>query len=160
VLTVNGDRELETRPAEEVAKLRGTVETKTMTPDSPIRERLTTLRRELRIDLGEAAQKVAVRLFTDGKKSWELIADVPGAQVTCGETSVALPGTRWADNSLRIFLDASVIESFIVGREVLTSRVYDVAPERTELQIELIKGQSAEVKQWPLEAISKDRLTT
>lgn len=160
VLTVNSDRELETRPAAEIEKLRGAVETKTLTLQQPMRQRLTTLRRELRIELGKTAQKVAVRLFTNGNKVWELVADAPEGLVTCGETSIILPSTRWADDSVRIFLDASVIETFLVGREVLTSRVYDVAPEKTELEIELLKGQSAEVKQWALEAISKDRLTT
>lgn len=160
VLTANADGELETRPAVEVEKLRGAVETQALLPQRPVRQKLATLRRELHIALGEAGQKIAVRLFTQGKKAWELVVDVPAHLVTCGETSFALPAMRWADDSLRIFFDGSVIESFIVGREVLTSRVYNVAPGRTELEIELMKGGSTEVKQWPLEAISHDRLTT
>ena len=160
VLTVNSDGELETRPAAEVEKLRGAVEPQALLPQAPVRRKLATLRRELRIALGETVQKVAVRLFTQGERAWELVVDVPGHLVTCGETSFALPATRWADDSLRIFIDGSVIESFIVGREVLTSRVYNVAPGKTELEIELIKGRSVDVKQWPLEAISRDRLTT
>lgn len=160
VLTVNKDGWLETKPAEETGKLRSEVETKTLLQQVPLRQPLATLRRELRIELGPAAQKVAVRLFTEGNKVWELLADVPGGRVVCGETSFALPATGWADDSLQIFFDASVIETFVVGREVLTSRVYNVAPEKTEIEIELIKGQSAKVQQWPLDAVSKDRMTT
>lgn len=160
VLTVNDDRELETRPAQETEKLRGSLETQTIGPEAPVRQRLKMLRRELRVRLGQTAQKIAMRLFTDGNKVWELVADVPNRLVTCGELSFALPSSRWADDSLHMFLDASAIESFIVGREVLTSRVYDIAPEKTEIEIALIQGQSLEVKQWPLEPISRDRLTT
>ena len=59
-----------------------------------------------------------------------------------------------------MFLDATVIETFIVGREALTSRLYNVAPGQTELQIELHAGESMKVKHWPMQAISSDRLTT
>jgi hypothetical protein len=47
-----------------------------------------------------------------------------------------------------------------VGREVLTSRLYNVAPGRTELQVELHAGEGIQVKHWPMQAISADRLTT
>ena len=53
-----------------------------------------------------------------------------------------------------------MIESFIAGREALTSRVYNVRPGESELEIALLKGESVALKQWPLEAISTDRLTT
>jgi beta-fructofuranosidase len=159
VLTVNSDGWLETKPAEETEELRGEVETKSLVLQTPLRQRLTTLRRELRIRLGDTARKVAVRLFTDGDEVWEMVVDVPGGRVTGGAISFALPGS-WDDDSLHIFFDGSVIESFIVGREVLTSRVYNVAPEKAEIEIELMSGRGAELKQWPLEAISKDRLTT
>ena len=62
--------------------------------------------------------------------------------------------------ALRIFIDGSVIESFIAGREALTSRVYSVRPGESELEIALLKEESVALKQWPLEAISTDRLTT
>jgi hypothetical protein len=88
------------------------------------------------------------------------VVDVPGRTITSGEISVPLPQPPWANDGLRIFLDASVIETFVVGREALTSRVYNVAPGKTELQMELLKGESIEVKHWRLEAISADRLTT
>ena len=160
VLTVNSDGWLEAKPAVETEKLRGALEARTLAPDAPLRQPLATLRRELRISLGESAQKIAVRLFTDANKVWELSIDLSAGRAICGETSFALPATGWADDSLHIFIDASVIESFVVGREVLTSRVYNIAPEKTEIEIELLKGTSLEVKQWPIETISKDRLTT
>ena len=53
-----------------------------------------------------------------------------------------------------------MIESFIAGREALTSRVYNVAPEMTELEIELLKGQSIAIRLWKLTAISADRLAS
>jgi beta-fructofuranosidase len=160
VLTVDRDGHLEMNPAAECEKLRGHIESATVTADAPLRVKLDGLRREVRIPLGAASPKLAVRLLTDGEKAWELVVDVPGSTVSCGEVSIALPQAPWANDALRIFLDASVIETFIVGREALTSRVYNVAPGKTELQIELLKGQSIEVKRWPLQTISPDRLTT
>ena len=98
--------------------------------------------------------------MTDDAKAWELVVDVPGRTVKSGDISVPLPQPPWTNDALRIFLDASVIETFIVGREALTSRIYNVAPGKTELQIELQTGENIEVKHWQLEAISSDRLTT
>jgi beta-fructofuranosidase len=160
VLTVNRDGQLEMKPAAEVEKIRRAVEAQTLAAQTPFRQKLATLRRELHIPLSAPAQKIAVRLLTHGEKVWELVVDVPGSLVTCGDTSFALPRAPWADDSLRIFLDGSVIESYIVGREALTSRVYNVAPDSTELVIEVLKGQSVDFKSWELEAISPDRLTT
>jgi beta-fructofuranosidase len=61
---------------------------------------------------------------------------------------------------LRLFLDGSVIETFIGGREALTSRVYGLEPDETELEITLAAGHPAALEVWPLAAISPDRLTT
>jgi beta-fructofuranosidase len=160
VLTVDRDGHLEMNPAAECEKLRGRVESETVTADAALRIKLDALRREVHIPLGVASPKLAVRLLTDGAKAWELVVDVPGRTANCGEVSIALPQAPWPNDALRIFLDASVIETFIVGREALTSRVYNVAPGKTELQIELLKGQNVEMRHWPLQTISPDRLTT
>jgi beta-fructofuranosidase len=160
VLTVNQDGELAMNPATEVEKLRGAEETSTLQADAPLKQMLTTLRRELHLSLGDAKPKVHVRLLTNGKSVWELVVDTPSSLVTCGDITFALPPQIGPDDALRIFIDGSVIESFVAGREALTSRAYNVAPGSTELEIELVKGQSLKLKQWPLEAISPDRLTS
>jgi beta-fructofuranosidase len=160
VLTVNDEGQLEINPAAEVEKLRGTEEASTLQAGAPLKQTLTTLRRELHISLGDAKPKIYVRLLTNGKSAWELVVDVPASLVTCGEVTFALPSQLEPDESIRIFIDGSVIESFIAGREALTSRVYDVTPGSTEMQIELVKGQSLRLRQWLLQAISPDRLTT
>ena len=160
VLTVNGEGLLEINPAVEVEKLRGPAISATLTAQAPLRQKLTALRWELRVPLGAASPKIAVRLLTADSKVWELMVDVPANLVKCGDISFALPTSPWPNDALRVFLDASVIESFIVGREALTSRVYNVAPGETEIEIELVAGQSVELTRWPLDAISRDRLTT
>jgi len=160
VLTVNDEGQLEMMPAVEVNQLRGTEETSTLQPGAPLKQTLTTLRRELHISLGDAKQKISVRLLTNGNSVWELVVDTPARLVTCANITFALPPQFKPDDAIRIFIDASVIESFIAGREALTSRVYNLAPGSTALEISLLRGQGAEVKQWPLEAISPDRLTT
>ena len=160
VLSVNRDGYLEMTPAAECEKLRGEPQSAKVTSAEPLEIKLDALRREIQIPLGTAAPKFAVSLMTDGAKAWELVVDVPGRTVTCGEISVPLPQPPWTNDALRIFLDASVIETLIVGREALTNRVYNVAPGKTALHIQLQAGQSIDVKHWPLEAISDDRLTT
>ena len=160
VLTVNRDGYLEMNPAVECEKLRGSAESATVKSDAPLRQKLATTRMELHIPLGASSPKLAVRLMNDGDKAWELIVDMSKSLVTCGDLSFAIPQTPWTNDALRIFIDASVIECFFVGREALTSRVYTIAPGKTELEIELLVGQSLEVQHWPLEAISSDRLTT
>ena len=159
VLGVNHDGYLEMKPAAECEKLRGEAASAHVTASEPLRIKLDVLRREVRIPLGTSASKFNVKLMTDEAKAWELAVDVAGGKATCGEVSVPIPQTPWTDDSIRIFLDASVIETFVVGREALTSRVYNVAPGKTEMQIEVVEGEGLTVKHWPLEAISRDRLT-
>jgi beta-fructofuranosidase len=159
VLTVNRDGYLEMNPAAECEKLRGTAESATVTADAPLHLKLATTRRELLIPL-DASSKLSVRLTNDGEKVWELVVVMPKSLVTCGEVSFALPQAPWSNDALRIFIDASVIECFFVGREALTSRVYAVTPGKTDLVIELMAGHGLAIQHWPLEAISTDRLTT
>jgi beta-fructofuranosidase len=160
VLNINADGELEMKPAVEVETLRGAEESFALQPRSLLKQTLTTLRRELHIPLNDAKSKIAIRLVTKGSVGWELLVDASTQLVTCGTTKFALPSQLKTDDVLRIFIDASVIETFIAGREALTSRVYALEPGKTELHIELLSGTSLHCRQWPLAAISPDRLTT
>jgi len=159
VLTINKDGELEMNPAVEVETLRGAEEPSTLQPGSPLKQTLTTLRRELHIPI-DPTSKIVVRLLTQGSVVWELLVDASAQLVTCGSVKFALPPQLKSNDALRIFIDASVIETFFAGREVLTSRVYNLEPRKAELQIELLTGTSLKLKQWPLAAISPNRLTT
>ena len=160
VLTVNEEGQLEINPAVEVENLRGTEENSTVQLGAPLKQPLTTLRREIHIPLGDAKPKISIRLINNGNILWELLVDTPASLVTCANITFALPSQLKPEDAIRIFLDGSVIESFVAGREALTSRVYDVSPGSTELEIELLKGQELKLRQWPLTAISPDRLTT
>ncbi|MGA9586974.1 MAG: glycoside hydrolase family 32 protein [Terracidiphilus sp.] len=160
VLTVNREGQLEMNPAVEVEKLRGVEETSILKVGAPLKQILTTLRRELHISLGDAQPKIYVRLLTNGKTVWELVIDTPASLVTCANITFAMPPQIKPDDAIRIFIDGSVIEVFIASRDALTSRVYDVSPDSTELQVEFVKGQILKLRQWPLQAISPDRLTT
>jgi len=160
VLSINDDGELEMHPATEVEKLRGPAETRRLAAGMPSKQKLATLRRELLIPLGDAKQKIAVRLWSNGQSVWELLVDVSASLVKCGDITFALPPQTGPDDALRIFIDGSVIESFIAGRQCLTSRVYNLIPNETELELFLQSAPGLEVTQWPLAAISPDRLTT
>ncbi len=161
VLTIGAEGQLEMNPAKEVESLRGPVEKATISAASPYRRKLDTLQRELRLPMSILSQSTAtVRLVTAGQTSWELTIDVPAKEVRCGDIRFPLPGLPWPNPSLRLFLDGSVIESFIGGREALTSRVYTLKPNETELEITLSGNGHSALETWPLNPISLDRLTT
>ncbi|HUN84368.1 MAG TPA: glycoside hydrolase family 32 protein [Terracidiphilus sp.] len=160
VLRIGARGQLEMRPAREVQALRGAVEKATLYPDVPYRKLLETIRQELVIPVGFSSGTVSVRLVNDNAKLWELTVDVKGDAIRCGEVNIPLPALPWPKPEVHIFLDASVIETFIGEQEAITSRVYSLNPGETELEIAIIGVKSLEVSRWPLEAISPDRLTT
>ena len=159
VLTVDSKGQLEINPAAEVKSLRGPVEHVKLTPQNPWRAHLTTLRHELSIPISLSARAVSVRLFTAGAQVWELTIDVAANAIHCGEETFPLPSLPWARPSLDLFLDGSVIESFIGGREALTSRVYEVKPGATEVEVAITGPHTIALSHWPLAVISPDLLT-
>jgi beta-fructofuranosidase len=161
VLTMGAQGQLEMRVAKEVEGLRGPVESAKVSEGAPIRQKLDELRRELFVRINLLSDTVTtVRLISAGQPAWELTIDVPGKAVRCGEIEFPFPGLPWPHPDLRVFLDGSVIESFIGGREALTSRAYGLRPGETELEVN-VKGKGhVELQTWPLKAISTDRLTS
>jgi beta-fructofuranosidase len=160
VLTIGQQGQLEMRPAAEVDRLRASVEKATVKAGAPFRQKLAELRRELRLHLGFSKGKTAVRLLVSGSKVWELTIDVAGNAIQCGDVSFPLPSLPWPRPGLRMFLDGSMIESFIGGREALTSRVYTLKPGETELEVASEGAGHFELEVWPLKTISPDRMTT
>ena len=53
-----------------------------------------------------------------------------------------------------------MIESFIGGREAITTRVYTLKPGETEIEVSVTGKGRITVDLCPLQAISPDRLTT
>ncbi|MGA9464060.1 MAG: glycoside hydrolase family 32 protein [Terracidiphilus sp.] len=160
VLTVGADGQLEIAPAAEVESLRKTIEYATLTPNQPWRLNLTTLRHELSIPIQVSTGVVTVRLLRGETALWQLDIDIAGMLVRCGDQRFPIPSLPWPHSSLRMFLDGSVIESFIGGREALTSRVYTIKPGETTLEVAMTGGDRVTLSHWPLAAISKDRLIT
>jgi hypothetical protein len=143
-----------------VESLRGPVEHAAARAGAPFRRRLDALRVELQVEVGLSGGATTVRLQNGERTEWELSIDGSANAIRCGEITFPLPSLPWPRPHLRLFLDASVIECFIGGREALTSRVYAVKPGETELVVETTAAKKVDVSLWPLEAISKDRLTT
>ena len=160
VLTIGSKGQLQINPAVAVEKLRGSVEHVTLKANQPYQIKLDTLRRELNLAIALSKGISTVRLLSSGKKVWETTIDVSGNIVRCGEKEFPLPSLPWPRPNLRMFLDGSIIESFIGGREAITSRVYDLKPGDTQLEIALTGEHSGTLSHWPLNAISTDRLTT
>lgn len=161
VLTIGNQGQLEMNPAPEVEKLRGAQERTTLKPGASFRLTLPTLRQELHVPVGLFSKGSAtVRLLVHGAPAWELVIDVAGNAVRCGDIGFPLPGLPWPRPTLRLFLDGSVVEAFIGGREALTSRVYGLKAGETDIEVSLTGKESAIISRWPLDAISPDRLTT
>jgi len=160
-LSIGAQGQLEMHPAAEVEKLRGALERISVKPGAPLRRKLDTLRHELLLHVPLLRHSVVTTsLLMNGEAKWELTLDVPGNAVRCGEIEFPLPGLPWPRPGLRIFLDGSIVESFVGGREALTSRVYGLKPGECELEITVAGDRAVEVDHWPLDAISSDRLTT
>jgi beta-fructofuranosidase len=160
VLTIGAQGRLEMHPAAEVENLRGPVERGTVKTNAPWRRKLPTLRQELRVRIGLSGGAVTVRLLMKDGPAWELTMDVAGNAVRCGEISFPMGALPWPMPEIRLFLDGSVIESFIGGREAITSRVYGLKAGASELEVAVAGNSSVELDLWPLAAISADRLTT
>ena len=160
VLTIGAQGQLEMKPAHEIESLRGPEERTSLEPGQPHRIKLDDLRHEIQFTAGFSTRRVSVQLLTSGATVWELLIDIAGDSVRCGDIHFPLPNLPWPRPSLRLFLDGSVIESFIGGREALTSRVYGLKPGISELTISIEGTKRVALSHWPLDAISPDRLTT
>lgn len=160
VLTVGSQGQLEMHPAAEALKLRGAADRVTVEASKPFRRKLPELRGELYIPVAFSVGTVIVRLYVGDKEAWQLAVNVPGDSIRCGDISFPLPPFPWPRPTVRIFLDGSVIESFIGGREAVTSRVYTLKPGETEVEVSVIGKGRLDVDLWAMQAISSDRLTT
>ena len=78
----------------------------------------------------------------------------------CGDKTFPLPALPWPRPELRMFLDGTVIELFMGGREALTRRVYTLEPGETQIEVAVEDAGHVEVDAWPLKTVSADRLTT
>jgi len=160
VLTIDQQGQLEMNPAAEVEKLRGEVRAIPLSADTPYRLKLATLRHEFLLPIEPSTKAASVRLVTAGHSVWELQIDFAGNAVQCGDATFELPARPWQKPELRIFLDGSIVECFICGREALTSRVYAVKPNVTTLEFSLNGSEILELLHWPIDVISANRLTT
>jgi len=160
VLSIGHQGQLEINPATEVETLRGPVEKVFVKSGTPYRKTLDTLRHELHLSIGFGASSAIVRILTGDTVVWELAVDVAGNAIRCGKIAFPLPSLPWPRPALRVFLDGSVIESFIGGREAITSRVYALKPGETQIEVIVTGEKPLEMSHWPLNPISSDRLTT
>jgi beta-fructofuranosidase len=161
VLSIGAEGQLDMQPAAEVETLRGAVEKISVKPQSPLRRTLDTLRHELLVHIWLFRQiTVTVHLNSPGSAPWELVVDVKANTIRWGEISFPLPGPLWPRPDLRLFLDGSIVEAFIGGREAITSRVYGLKPGQTQLEVSVSGDRPVDLEMWPLAAISSNRLTS
>jgi len=159
-LRIGAQGQLEMHPAREADTLAESTDHGYVKENEPFRRDLSSLRQALRLPVPLFAGPVGVRLLTDGSPAWELTIDPSANQIRCGGISFPLPGLPWPRPELRLFLDGSVIETFIGGREALTSRVYTLIPGKTALEVTCTAKSRMAITLTALKAISSDRLTT
>jgi len=160
VVSVDAQGQLQMRIAAESESLRAKAEHAAVSAEIPLRRGLPALSYELALKTGKLPHAVTVRLLTGGASAWELTLDFESGAVHCGDKSLALPRPSSASAELRWFLDGSVVESLIGEREALTSRIYTLKPDSTELEVSVAGAGRVDVDLWPLKPISPDRLTT
>jgi beta-fructofuranosidase len=161
VLTIGAQGQLEMHVAKEVESLRGPVESARVSEGAPFRLKLDGLQRELSVRVDLLTDTVlTVRLISAGQAACEMTLDMPAKMVRCGAIEFPFPGLPWPHPDLRMFLDGSVLESFVGGREALTSRVYGLRPGETDLEVSVEGKSHVELQTWPLKSISADRLTS
>jgi beta-fructofuranosidase len=161
VLTVAPGGHLEISTAEEVKGLREKPALLRLELGHPYRLRLVSLRHELFIPVDFSSGSITVRLRTGETPDWELAIDLDAGVLRTGDLSIALPAFPWHRPGLQLFLDGSVIECFVGGREAITCRTYSIRPGETEFELTVTGAPRAlEVSHWSLTAISSDRLTT
>ena len=161
VLTIGAQGQLEVNPAKEIESLRAAREQASITAARPFRRKLADLAIELHVPGNIlVAATTTVRLIVEGQPAWELAIDTAAKEARSGDTGFPLPGLPWPHPALRLFLDGSVLESFIGGREALTSRVYTLKPNATELEISTTGAKPLYIELWPMNSISANRMTT
>jgi beta-fructofuranosidase len=156
VLGVNAQGELTTRVAREAKSLRGQPTNGTLKPGAQSLP-VSTLQQELALTLAPSTQSATIRLLLANQPAWEMRLDLRAATGQCDDRTFPLPAHA---ASVRLFLDGSVLEAFIVDTTALTSRCYTVQPGVTTLEVTLDAAGSGSFTQWPLRPISSNRLTT
>ena len=156
VLGVNAQGELTMRPAREAESLRGQPTHGTLKPGAQSLP-IAALQQELALTLIPSTQSATVRLLVANQPTWEMRLDLRAATGQCNGRTFPLPAHT---ASVHLFLDGSVLETFLGDTAVLTSRCYAVRPGVTILEVTLDAAGSGSFTQWPLKPISPDRLTT
>jgi beta-fructofuranosidase len=160
VLTLDASGRLAMMPAKEIESLRGARETARVGAHTPYRLKLPHLRRELLVQGSAPHSTLTIRLAVQGTTVWKLEFNGSSGVVRCGDIQFTAAQFAHHPPELRIFLDGSVIEAFVNTTDALTSRVYTLHAETTELMVEIDGPGTAALQTWPLRAISPDRLTT
>lgn len=159
VLTLDAAGRLNIAPAKEVESMRGPVERAQVRAGKPYGRILEHLRCEVRIGAAQAQAALTVRLVVKGEDAWTLALDGATGATTCGDVRFTVEGAEGRGPELRLFLDGSVLESFLNATDAVTSRVYTVQPGATELVVECSGAGGATVEWWPMRAISPNRMT-
>ena len=133
---------------------------RTVLENKTVRHSLDHLRQEVMLRATPITSSATVRLLVDGNSVWSLKLDFAAKQAQCGDRSFTLPAFDPAEPTLRLFLDASVIETIVGGRQAITSRCYQFKPGATVLEVSAEGKGGTEFTRWPLRPISPNRMTT
>jgi len=191
LLTLRRDGTLGVEPVPEVRVLRGgqqkTISNRTIEPNGPLLlDGVSTdcAEVDVEIELGSAHQAgLRVRAAADGREqtligydrdTQELFSDTTASSTDAATaTGQGLRANRGVEKGklvlqngeplrLRVYVDASVIETFANGRASISDRVYPSSDAALGVGL-FVKGGTARVRSmavWQLTPISNDRLTS
>jgi len=165
VMSLNANGELQTEVSPIVRSLR-TDHTR-ISPDQsdPAREkilnelRLRDLCGELEVELRPTNDAFGLRLESHEGDFITISASNQGGarQLQLNSVTAPLPGSPASPVHLHMFLDGSVLELFVNGTTVITTRVYRKASSPLRLTLE--GAQLISLDAWQIQPTSSDRLT-
>ena len=165
VLSLSADGVLEMVPATDVEKLRGT-RVRVRGSEADAKQKLEAMRvhdlsAELRVECASDRPFTLELKFDAGTRFAEVIYDpaATGSELRVNGTHATVTTPKNEALRLRLFVDASVLEIFANRTTTITERIY-IAPQGT-LRCSMSDMSSfRSLDLWPIQPISKDRLTS
>jgi beta-fructofuranosidase len=114
---------------------------------------------ELSASIQPLGNPFAIRIGPEAKPYLDLRYEPSGQVVRINGQSFPLAAPLASESPLNIFIDGSVIEIFLANRQAHTARVYALDRNSPNTLVR-ISGALADLQLWPMEPISKNRLTT
>lgn len=159
VLSLNADGHLEMQIVSQARDLRVGEPMRWVTGKQSVSWLMKGLCAELFLRMQAAKEMVHLTIGTADKPAITYQLDPAKGTLTVNNQPIGLELPR-GEMRLSLFLDGSVIEAFVNDRLAHTSRIYNLDPEQTTLDLRDPASSIQEATLWQMRPISPDRLTS